>query len=118
MKTKVKASNKKVSAKNPSNKASKLDSAIGLNDPAVTKYHDDSEVEVGHGAEEDESMEAPKEHEVEMAVEDMLRAHKHKSNPKMMEAVHAKLSEKKKAIESIQDLKMARNEMFKKKGME
>jgi hypothetical protein len=113
---KVKASNKKIASKKPSNNAMKVEAGMAVNDPKITKYHDDSEVEMGHGAEADESMESPKDHEVEMAVEDMLRAHKHKSNPKMMEAVHAKLSDKKKAIESIQDIKMARNEMFKAKG--
>lgn len=79
------------------------------------KKHDDAEVEMGHGPEMDESHEAPKEHEVEMAVEDLLRAHKHKSNKHMMKAVHKKLAEKKSAIESIADLKDVRNDMFTKK---
>jgi hypothetical protein len=62
-----------------------------------------------------ESMEEKEipDHEIESAAHDLLRAEKHKSNHKLMKKVHDHLSSKKKAIESIQDLKDMRNKMHK-----
>jgi len=59
-------------------------------------------------------------YEVHSAAEDLLRAEKHKSNPKLMAKVHAHLSKTKKAIKSIQDIKDARDAMMKedKEGFE
>lgn len=80
---------------------------------------EDMEMEVGgeHNAAEEKS--EPKEihdQEVEMALEDFMRVAKHKKNSKLMEKLLGKAEEKKKAIESIEDLKMARNEAFKPKN--
>lgn len=49
---------------------------------------------------------------VQSAFDTLMRAEEHKQDPKMMKAVHAKLSKQKRAIKSIQDLKTARNEMM------
>lgn len=53
-------------------------------------------------------------HEVESAAHDLMRAEKHKANPKLMAKVHEHLNGQKQAIHSIQDLKNARNSMMKK----
>lgn len=53
------------------------------------------------------------EHEVHSAAQDLLRAEKHKGNHKLMKKVHAHLSQQKKQINSIQDLKQMRNDMMK-----
>lgn len=67
---------------------------------------------VERAPEEDMDGDEPAEHEIEMALEDMMRVHKHKKNKKLMEAVKKKASDKKEAIESIDDLKEKRNEAF------
>ncbi len=71
------------------------------------------EVEIkGPEMESEDDGEDMKEYEIECAMEDLLRAAKHKRNPKLMAAVSKKLMEKKADIESIADLKQKRNEMF------
>lgn len=47
----------------------------------------------------------PMPHEVDSAVDTMMKAEQHKQNPLMMKAVQRRLTGKKKAINSIQDLK-------------
>lgn len=73
------------------------------------------EVEIEVSKEEKEDGEIPQ-HEIEMALEDFLRVAKHKANKKLMAAISSKAEEKKKAIESIDDLKKIRNEMFTKES--
>lgn len=53
-------------------------------------------------------------HEVEMAMQDIIRAHKHKKSKSLMAAVHKKMGEHQEAVGSIDDLKEARNKAFKK----
>jgi len=50
-------------------------------------------------------------YEIEDAVRTLLRAEEHKMNPKMMDKVHAKLGQQKKAINSIKGLKKRRQEL-------
>lgn len=57
-------------------------------------------------------------HEVEAAAHDLMRAEKHKSNPKLMKKVHKHLKGKVKEIKSIQDLVAMRNHMHKMEGNE
>lgn len=55
-------------------------------------------------------------YEIDSAMEDLLRAEKHKKNPALMKHIHKKLGAKKKQhVESIDDLKKLRNDMFLKK---
>lgn len=62
----------------------------------------------------DKSPDSPiQDYEVHSAAEDLMRAEKHKSNPKLMKKVHAHLNNQKKAIKSIQDIRDARNDMMK-----
>lgn len=65
----------------------------------------------------DEDGEIPQ-HEVESAAHHMMMAEKHKSNPKMMKKIHEHMNGQMHAIKSIQDIKNARNESFKKSGKE
>lgn len=56
--------------------------------------------------------------EVESAMEDFMRVEKHKAKPKMMEKVKKLAGRKVKALQglrSLDDLKQARNDYFKKK---
>jgi hypothetical protein len=52
------------------------------------------------------------EYSVQSAFDTLMRAEEHKSDPKMMKAIHAKLKKHKSAIKSIQDLKTARDDAF------
>ena len=61
------------------------------------------EVEIEIEKEEPKKIE---EYEVESALEDFMRVAKHKSNPELMKKIMSKSAEKKKAIESLDDLKM------------
>lgn len=61
------------------------------------------EVEIEIEKEEPKKIE---EYEVEQALEDFMRVAKHKKNPELMKKVFSKSDEKKKAIESLDDLKM------------
>lgn len=56
-------------------------------------------------------MEMP-EHEVDAALEDMMRVENHKKNKALMKKLKKKLMDKKEAISSIEDLEALRNEAF------
>lgn len=72
------------------------------------------EIEESDEMESMEEKEIP-DHEIECAAQDLMRAEKHKANKELMKKVHAHLSDKKKTIESIQDIRDAKKQMFKRK---
>ncbi len=67
-------------------------------------------------SENEDSMEPAgyEQHEVESAAHDIMKAEHHKSKPKLMKLVHEHMNKGMKSIKSIDDLKHARNESFKK----
>lgn len=88
------------------------------------KKHDKKEFELG-AAEKDESSEMPKEHELEMHAQDLMRAHKIKMDKSLMGHVAKHMKKKSKAMSdmadeccdmedmSIDGLKKKRNKAFK-----
>lgn len=74
---------------------------------------DGMEVEIEIEKEEPKKIE---EYEIEQALEDFMRVAKHKKNAKLMEMIMGKADEKKKAIESLDDLKQAKADFFTKKS--